>query len=153
MKRRTAGERRAIEHQRRGKALPTLAAQVPPPSEEPATTAPRPRTSSRSGTRGWYTSGAWKRRSREHLKASPFCVVCGDPATISDHVERAHPDDRQAVLEGELQSMCWHCHQQKSCDDRAKRTGRKPRPIKRRVEIDTATGIPKPGQPWHWWSE
>jgi hypothetical protein len=162
----TRAEQKAIERQRRGLSSKTVGAcniltgagEIEEPertARKPYDTTNRPRvTNKASGARGWYASTEWKRRSREHQAAYPDCVGCGGRATVADHIEWAHPDDRLAVLEGALQSMCWADHQQKSCDDRAKRAGRKPRPIKRRVEIDPATGMPKPGQErWHWWSE
>jgi hypothetical protein len=149
----TKPERRAIERQRRGKGLGVLPVEMPA-ERKPYGTSNRPRvTNKASGARGWYASTEWKKRSRAHLEANPDCVVCGGRATIADHIEWAHPDDREAVLHGALQSMCFADHQQKSCDDRARRAGRKPRPIRRRTEIDPSTGLPLPGQPWHPWSE
>jgi hypothetical protein len=150
----TKAEQKAIERQRRGKGLGVLPVEQSVTTKRAYNTSNRPRvTTKASGARGWYASTEWKKRSRAQLQANPLCIVCGGKATIADHIEWAHPDDREAVLEGALQSMCFADHQQKSCDDQARRAGRKPRPIRRRTEIDPSTGLPLPGQPWHPWSE
>jgi len=106
-----------------------------------------------------YHSPEWRARRKAFLRDNPTCVnagrviSCTITATVSDHIERVtDPNDRVQVLEGALQPMCWQCHQQKSADDRAIAAGRKPKPIKRRVEIDPATGYPLAGQD-HPWSE
>ena len=39
-------------------------------------------------------------RSRAHLEANPYCVRCGDRATISDHIKPVRPDDREACCAG-----------------------------------------------------
>jgi hypothetical protein len=81
-----------------------LAGSIPletPVERKPYDTSNRPRvTPKASGARGWYASTEWKKRSRAHLEANPLCVVCGGRATVADHIEWAHPDDREAVLEG-----------------------------------------------------
>jgi 5-methylcytosine-specific restriction protein A len=101
----------------------------------------RPRRSSKaSGARGWYDSPELKGRSRAWLRAHPYCVRCGHPATIADHITPVRPDDREGVLRGPIQSMCRPCH---SANSREDQTGRQ------RVAMDPSTGLPMRGED-HW---
>jgi 5-methylcytosine-specific restriction endonuclease McrA len=61
--------------------------------------------------RGYDADWRWLRA--DWLKAHPDCA-CGEHATIVDHIEsiREHPERR--LDSGNLQSMCFKCHHQKS---------------------------------------
>ena len=73
-------------------------------------TSNRPRRSGKaSGARGWYDSPEWRARSNAHLERNPYCVRCGDQASISDHITPVRVDDREGVLCGSIQSMCRPC--------------------------------------------
>ena len=71
----------------------------------------------------FYSTKEWKEKRREFLGERPFCVCCGRPAEIVDHIvpirKGGEPlDDRN------LQSLCWSCHSRKSIED-GSRYGRK----------------------------
>src|SRR5262245_29882607 len=64
-----------------------------------------------------YSSAFWKRRRLLQLREHPLCAFClkrGEVvrARVCDHVVPHHGDERLFV-EGELQSLCWPCHEQR----------------------------------------
>jgi len=57
-----------------------------------------------------YNTRRWRRKSREHLKANPWCVECLKEgkhvvAKICDHVI-PHNEDPHVFWYGDLQSLC-----------------------------------------------
>jgi 5-methylcytosine-specific restriction protein A len=79
---------------------------------------PRPSPSDRG-----YDS-KWRRNSARYLAAHPVCVLCGRPATHSDH----HPLSRRELLAlgvehpdawSRLRALCTSCHNRKSARDQA----------------------------------
>lgn len=71
----------------------------------------------RSGSRnGFYMSPDWKRKRKEYLDEHPFCVMCGRPASMVDHIVPIRQGG--ALLDdGNLQSLCRACHSAKSIRD------------------------------------
>ena len=63
----------------------------------------------------FYSTRGWKEKRREFLGEHPFCVCCGRPAEIVDHIvpirKGGEPlDDRN------LQSFCWSFRWLGLCD-------------------------------------
>lgn len=61
-----------------------------------------------------YNTRRWKLRRKQQLESKPLCAFCMDmgkiiPASVADHVI-AHKGDEDLFFEGELQSLCKHCH-------------------------------------------
>lgn len=66
----------------------------------------------------WYGLGRWRVRRAHQRRVEPLCARClaegrVTPATIADHVEE-HNGDRMAFEFGELQSLCFACHNRKT---------------------------------------
>ena len=62
----------------------------------------------------WYDCAAWQHRRAYQLKTQPLCLTCAqqgkiEPATAVDHIEPHRGDYNRFVL-GELQSLCFDCH-------------------------------------------
>jgi 5-methylcytosine-specific restriction endonuclease McrA len=71
----------------------------------------------------FYNSSAWRKLRRIVLSQSPWCVKCGKPATVVDHIIELdsfniydthggtipHPLD-----ESNLQTLCVSCHNSKT---------------------------------------
>jgi 5-methylcytosine-specific restriction endonuclease McrA len=62
----------------------------------------------------WYTSARWQKRRTLQLKHEPLCRKCADAGTLSaarvaDHVG-PHNGDYNSFMTGELQSLCFNCH-------------------------------------------
>ena len=78
----------------------------------------------RSGSRNpFYTSKEWRRTREEFLNEHPFCVMCGRPAEIVDHILPI--EHGGATLDwNNLQPLCWGCHTRKSIKE-GSRFGRK----------------------------
>lgn len=61
-----------------------------------------------------YHTAQWRKTSREFLKANPYCVRCGAPARISDHIIPHRGDLSLFYDKGNLQALCWSCHSAKT---------------------------------------
>jgi 5-methylcytosine-specific restriction endonuclease McrA len=64
--------------------------------------------------RNWYASRRWKRRAADQLEREPLCRMHkakgkAVAATVADHVV-PHRGDPDLFWDGELQSLCGHCH-------------------------------------------
>jgi 5-methylcytosine-specific restriction endonuclease McrA len=62
----------------------------------------------------WYHSARWWKRRALQLKLEPLCRKCTyagkvSVARVADHVV-PHRGDRNSFLTGELQSLCFDCH-------------------------------------------
>jgi 5-methylcytosine-specific restriction protein A len=80
------------------------------------------------GCRDWYQLARWRRIRRHQLRKEPLCRMClargrAVPASIADHVVR-HGGDWNEFWTGELQSLCFDCH---NADKQAFEWGGKPR--------------------------
>jgi 5-methylcytosine-specific restriction endonuclease McrA len=62
----------------------------------------------------FYASSIWTQMRARHLKANPYCVVCGQKATHADHI---HSIALGGSQDGPLQSMCAEHHHQKTVQD------------------------------------
>ena len=74
--------------------------------------APRPAT---SGSRDpFYASAKWRAARRCYLAKHPACVICGQPATMVDHIlpRRDRPD--LEMTSSNWQALCHPCHASKS---------------------------------------
>ena len=61
-----------------------------------------------------YNTTRWRRRRKAQLGAEPLCRYCASlgyitAARVADHIE-PHKGDELLFFEGELQSLCTHCH-------------------------------------------
>lgn len=71
----------------------------------------------RTKSREWnslYHSATWRRIRLEFLFKNPFCVKCGDPAKIVDHIIPHRGQESLFYDETNLQSLCWKCHSAKT---------------------------------------
>ena len=68
----------------------------------------------------FYNSKQWKAVRLIALQANPFCVVCGRPAQIADHIIELRDGGEPLSLEN-IQCMCSPCHNRKSAKEAAKR--------------------------------
>jgi hypothetical protein len=64
-----------------------------------------------------YGTQHWRRLAKAQLAREPLCRFCAAvgrtvPAKVADHVHK-HAGDAQAFFCGELQSLCWDCHEQR----------------------------------------
>ena len=146
----TRAARRAIAAQRAGKA------KVLPPLEPPAPSGvggAAPRASTRAPR--WQDRASRKAQAAQLLR-EPYCEVCRDKGSVTEATEVDHRTPRHAggsmTDPANLRSLCHNHHVEATLADRAQRTG-KPVQRRRKTKIDPATGLPLPGQPWHWWSE
>jgi len=78
-------------------------------------------------------SPAWKRLRAEHLRRSPWCVVCAQVgfrtrATEVDHI-RAERLGGSRLMSGNLQSMCKTHHSQKTARGPEAGSARSPHPF------------------------
>lgn len=62
----------------------------------------------------FYASSTWRTMRERHLKANPFCVICGQKASHADHVISIALGGSQ---DGQLQSMCAKHHHAKTVRD------------------------------------
>lgn len=51
-----------------------------------------------------YNSVGWRKERNAQLDAFPYCVSCGGPASVADHVTPLRHGGTK------LQSMCGRCH-------------------------------------------
>lgn len=61
-----------------------------------------------------YNSNRWRSISRRYLKEHPFCIVCGNKATICDHRIPHRGDESLFYNEDNYQSLCWKHHSAKT---------------------------------------
>jgi len=60
----------------------------------------------------------WSRYSKARLQEYPECVVCGDPADVTDHIQPVTgPDDPLFWDENNHQSLCYSDHSQKTASE------------------------------------
>jgi len=61
-----------------------------------------------SGQRGY--TGEWRKRSREWLVYHPVCVMCGEQASLVDHIQPHRGDPNLFWAWQNWQSLCSSCH-------------------------------------------
>ena len=74
-----------------------------------------------------YKTSAWSERRKRQLAAEPRCAVCGQPASVADHIIAVKLG---GDWDGPLQSLCKSCSQRKSSSEggRARKLKYGPRP-------------------------
>lgn len=68
-----------------------------------------------------YTSNKWKQLRTKHLREEPLCRVCGSKATEVDHIIAHRGNKDLFYSEENLQSLCHHCHSQKTIKEMEER--------------------------------
>ena len=76
----------------------------------------------------FYASSTWRFMREQHLKANPFCVVCGERASHADHVLAIA---NGGTTDGRLQSMCAKHHHEKTVRDNMRPPTGQPRDERR----------------------
>ena len=66
----------------------------------------------RGANRALYGSGVWRRASRNHRDRHPFCVECGLPGGVTDHITPIE-DGGEPLDEDNFQTLCASCHNRK----------------------------------------
>src|SRR5436190_1182189 len=61
-----------------------------------------------------YRSAEWSERRRKQLAENPTCALCGQPATVADHITAVKLG---GDWDGPLQSLCKSCSQKKSSSE------------------------------------
>lgn len=56
----------------------------------------------------------WRRVRAAHLARHPMCVICGERATLVDHIESIRKAPHRRLDPTNFQSMCARCHGRKS---------------------------------------
>ena len=67
-----------------------------------------------------YKSNRWKKLRQIQLSLEPFCISCGRPAVIVDHIKEIK-DGGDAYDLNNLQSMCISCHNTKTSNQKKER--------------------------------
>lgn len=65
-----------------------------------------------SRQRGYTTK--WEKESKAYLAEHPYCVVCGNQASLVDHIEPHQGDQRLFWSRSNWQPMCASCHGRKT---------------------------------------
>jgi len=61
-----------------------------------------------------YRTAAWRKLRAEFLRLHPFCVRCGKPAVIADHITPHKGRPELFFCMENLQAMCQSCHSAKT---------------------------------------
>lgn len=64
-----------------------------------------------------YNSAQWKKKSKEFLVKNPYCCVCGDYATVVDHIIPHRNDLTLFWDEDNWRPMCKSCHDKKTREE------------------------------------
>ena len=67
-----------------------------------------------------YNSTRWRKLRKLQLENNPFCVICGQPAKIADHIIEIKDGGNPFEINN-LQSMCISCHNTKTAKEKSKR--------------------------------
>jgi 5-methylcytosine-specific restriction protein A len=67
-----------------------------------------------------YNSTTWRKRAKAQLREHPLCAMCLTrkqltPATVADHLI-PHRGNEWLFMQGDLQSLCFHCHNSRKKD-------------------------------------
>ncbi|MBB5227404.1 HNH endonuclease [Treponema ruminis] len=64
-----------------------------------------------------YQSARWRKTRREFLRENPFCIKCGQPSEIADHIIPHRGNEDLFYDKNNLQPMCWKCHSAKTLQE------------------------------------
>jgi len=71
----------------------------------------------------FYRSSAWRTLRQQKLLKDPYCVECGKPGEMVDHIKRI--EEGGGKLEwANLQTMCNHCHNVKRAKEKNAKYGK-----------------------------
>ena len=74
----------------------------------------RTRNTRRPSARERGYTGKWEKERKKYLAAHPACSICGDPATVVDHIEPHKGDKRLFWSRSNWQALCASCHGRKT---------------------------------------
>ena len=77
----------------------------------------KPRDWSKYQRTGNYNSSRWKKESKEFLKTHPYCEMCGDYATVVDHIIPHRGDEELFWNKENWQPLCKSCHNKKTATE------------------------------------
>lgn len=67
----------------------------------------------------FYNSSIWKRTSKQVLLESDYvCAMCGDEATMTDHIISVKQDWSRRLDRSNLQASCKKCNDKKAIQER-----------------------------------
>ena len=67
----------------------------------------------------FYNSSIWKRTSKQVLLESDYvCAMCGDEATMTDHIVSVKKDWSRRLDRSNLQASCKRCNDKKAIEER-----------------------------------
>ena len=67
----------------------------------------------------FYNSSIWKRTSKQVLLESDYvCAMCGDEATMTDHIISVKQDWSRRLDRNNLQASCKKCNDKKAIKER-----------------------------------
>lgn len=67
----------------------------------------------------FYNSSIWKRTSKQVLLESDYvCAMCGDEATMTDHIVSVKQDWSRRLDRKNLQASCKRCNDKKAIQER-----------------------------------
>ena len=67
----------------------------------------------------FYNSSIWKRTSKQVLLESDYvCAMCGDEATMTDHIVSVKKDWSRRLDRSNLQASCKKCNDKKAIEER-----------------------------------
>lgn len=67
----------------------------------------------------FYNSSIWKRTSKQVLLESDYvCAMCGDEATMTDHIISVKQDWSRRLDRSNLQASCKRCNDKKAIQER-----------------------------------
>ena len=70
---------------------------------------------------GMYANARWRKLRKDFLSRYPRCVVCGEPATVVDHIEAHRGNEELFWDESNLQPLCKSCHSRKTVWEESRR--------------------------------
>lgn len=73
-----------------------------------------------------YNNTLWRNTSREYLGVNQVCRICGDRATVVDHIIPHRGNTRLFWDESNWEPLCKTCHDRKTKQEIASRNRRDP---------------------------
>jgi len=63
----------------------------------------------------WYLTPEWRELRANFLQNNPYCVKCGEKATVCDHKDGHDPLTwKDTFFTGAFQALCFSCHSRKT---------------------------------------